>query len=168
MNIITLIVVSVIVAVIFTGLGIYIATSRLRDSLTKKSAKILVEAEEKAEMVKKERILQAKEKFLHLKTEHENKVQERNTRVMQRENRMKQKEQELKLKVDEFQKKYNEFTLARENLNRQLEILSSKQSEVEKAFQNSVEKLEQIAGLSAEDAKKELIEAITGDRKSVV
>ena len=166
MNIITLIVVSVIVAVIFTGLGIYIATSRLRDSLTKKSAKILVEAEEKAEMVKKERILQAKEKFLHLKTEHENKVQERNTRVMQRENRMKQKEQELKLKVDEFQKKYNEFTLARENLNRQLEILSSKQSEVEKAFQNSVEKLEQIAGLSAEDAKKELIEVMTGEARS--
>ena len=57
------IIVSVIVAIIFTGLGIYIATTRLRDTLTKKSAKTLVEAEEKAELVKKERILQAKEKF---------------------------------------------------------------------------------------------------------
>lgn len=165
MNIITIIV-SVIVAIVFTGIGIYIATTRLRDALTKKSAKILVEAEEKAELVKKERILQAKEKFLQLKTEHEKQVQERNSRVMQTENKLKQKEQEIKLKVDEFQKKYNEFTAARENLNKQLEILSTRQAEVEKTFQKSVDKLEQIAGLSAEEAKKELIEAITGEARS--
>ena len=76
---------------------------------------------------------------------------------MQTENKLKQKEQEIKLKVDEFQKKYNEFTAARENLNKQLEILSTRQAEVEKTFQKSVDKLEQIAGLSAEEAKKELM-----------
>lgn len=159
-------IVSVIVAIVFTALGIFLATTKFRTSLTKGAAQVLAEAEEKAEMVKKERILQAKEKFLQLKSEHEKQVQERNNRVMQTENKLKQREQELKLKVEEFQKKYSEFSTARENLNKQLEVLASRQAEVEKAFQKSVEKLEQIAGLSAEEAKKELIDAITGEARS--
>lgn len=166
MNTVIVIIVCVIVAIVFTGLGIFLATNKLRASLTKNAQQVLAEADEKAEMVKKEKILQAKEKFLQLKSEHEKQVQERNNRVMQVENKLKQREQELKLKVEEFQKKYTEFTTARESLNKQLEILSSRQAEVEKAFQKSVEKLEQIAGLSAEEAKQQLIEAMTGEARA--
>lgn len=166
MNTVTIITVCVVIAIVFLGLGILLTATKLRASLTKKSSQVLLEAEEKAEILKKEKMLQAKEKFLQLKSEHEKQVQERNNRVVQVENKLKQREQDLKLKVEEFQKKYNEFTQARENLNKQLEILASRQAEVEKTFQKSVEKLEQIAGLSADEAKSQLIEAMTGEARS--
>ncbi|MDR0972347.1 MAG: ribonuclease Y [Bacteroidales bacterium] len=165
METIGIVVICIIVAVIFGCVGILLARTSLRNALTKKSSQILTEAEEKAEILKKEKILQAKEKFLQLKTEHEKQVQERNNKVMQNENKIKQREQELKNRIEEFQKKYNEFSSARENLNKQLEILSSRQAEVEKTFQKSVEQLEHIAGLSAQEAKTQLIEAMTGEAR---
>ncbi|MBP1630230.1 MAG: ribonuclease [Bacteroidetes bacterium] len=160
------IIVCIIVAIVFSALGVYITATKLRTALTKDAKQVLEEAEEKAEMVKKEKILQAKERFLQLKSEHEKQVQERNNRIMQAETKLKQKEQEIRLKIEEFQKKHAEFTQARENLNKQLEVLASRQAEVEKAFQKSVQKLEQIAGLSADDAKKELVEAMTAEARN--
>ena len=85
---------------------------------------------------------------------------------MQSENKLKQKEQEIRLKIEEFQKKHNEFNQARENLNKQLELLAQRQAEVEKTFQTSVQKLEQIAGLSAQEAKQQLIEAMTQEARN--
>ncbi|MDY0053685.1 MAG: ribonuclease Y [Bacteroidales bacterium] len=160
------IIVCIIVAIAFTGLGIFLATTKLRESLTKEAKQVLAEAEEKTEILKKEKILQAKEKFLQLKSDHEKQVQERNNRIMQSENKLKQKEQEIRLKIEEFQKKHNEFNQARENLNKQLELLAQRQAEVEKTFQTSVQKLEQIAGLSAQEAKQQLIEAMTQEARN--
>lgn len=160
------IIVCIIVAIAFTGLGIFLATTKLRESLTKAAKQVLSEAEEKTEILKKEKILQAKEKFLQLKSDHEKQVQERNNRIMQSENKLKQKEQEIRLKIEEFQKKHNEFNQARENLNKQLELLAQRQAEVEKTFQTSVQKLEQIAGLSAQEAKQQLIEAMTQEARN--
>lgn len=160
------IIVCIIVAIAFTGLGIFLATTKLRESLTKDAKQVLAEAEEKTEILKKEKILQAKEKFLQLKSDHEKQVQERNNRIMQSENKLKQKEQEIRLKIEEFQKKHNEFNQARENLNKQLELLAQRQAEVEKTFQTSVQKLEQIAGLSAQEAKQQLIEAMTQEARN--
>ena len=160
------IIVCIIVAIAFTGLGIFLATTKLRESLTKAAKQVLAEAEEKTEILKKEKILQAKEKFLQLKSDHEKQVQERNNRIMQSENKLKQKEQEIRLKIEEFQKKHNEFNQARENLNKQLELLAQRQAEVEKTFQTSVQKLEQIAGLSAQEAKQQLIEAMTQEARN--
>lgn len=160
------IIVCITVAIAFTGLGIFLATTKLRESLTKDAKQVLAEAEEKTEILKKEKILQAKEKFLQLKSDHEKQVQERNNRIMQSENKLKQKEQEIRLKIEEFQKKHNEFNQARENLNKQLELLAQRQAEVEKTFQTSVQKLEQIAGLSAQEAKQQLIEAMTQEARN--
>ena len=67
MNTVTIIIVCIIVAIIFSGLGVLLAATKLRTALTKKSSQVLLEAEDKAEIVKKEKILQAKEKFLQLK-----------------------------------------------------------------------------------------------------
>lgn len=154
-------IITVITAIVFLALGFFLATTKLKDTFSKNARQVLVEAEEKAEMLKKERILQAKEKYLQLKSEHEKQAQDRNNRVMQSENRLKQREQEFRLKADEFQKKHNEFNKARENLDKQLELLAQRQAEVEKTFQSSVQRLEQIAGMSAEEAKNELIDAMT-------
>ena len=110
-------------------------------------------------------MLQAKEKFLQLKGEHEKQVQERNNKVMQAENKIKQKEQTLNQKVEELQKKSNEFLQAKENLNKQVEKLQQRQQEVEKTYKESVTKLEQIAGLSAEEAKAQLVETLTEEAR---
>ena len=160
------IVIFIVVGLVGVGIGIALATTKLRSILEKKSQQVLKEAEEKAEILKKEKILQAKEKFLQLKSEHEKQVQERNSKVMQSENKIKQKEQALNQKVEELQKKSAEFLAAKENLNKQAERLQARQQEVEKAYRESIEKLEQVAGLSAEEAKAQLIESLTEEAKS--
>lgn len=159
------IVVYIIIGLVGIGAGILLANTILKKNLEKRSIGLLKEAEEKAEIIKKEKMLQAKEKFLQLKGEHEKQVQERNNKVMQAENKIKQKEQALNQKVEELQKKSNEFIQAKENLNKQVEKLQLRQQEVEKAYKESVTKLEQIAGLSAEEAKAQLVETLTEEAK---
>ena len=151
--------------VVGLGVGILLSHTSLKNKLEKESRTLLKEAEEKAEIIKKEKMLQAKEKFLQLKGEHEKQVQERNNKVMQAENKIKQKEQTLNQKVEELQKKSNEFLQAKESLNKQVEKLQQRQQEVEKTYKESVAKLEQIAGLSAEEAKAQLVETLTEEAK---
>ena len=151
--------------VVGLGVGILLSHTSLKNKLEKEGRTLLKEAEEKAEIIKKEKMLQAKEKFLQLKSEHEKQVQERNNKVMQAENKIKQKEQTLNQKVEELQKKSNEFLQAKESLNKQVEKLQQRQQEVEKTYKESVAKLEQIAGLSAEEAKAQLVETLTEEAK---
>ena len=151
--------------VVGLGVGILLSHTSLKKKLEEEGRALLKEAEEKAEIIKKEKMLQAKEKFLQLKGEHEKQVQERNNKVMQAENKIKQKEQTLNQKVEELQKKSNEFLQAKENLNKQVEKLQQRQQEVEKAYKESVTKLEQIAGLSAEEAKAQLVETLTEEAR---
>ncbi|HIW87842.1 MAG TPA: DUF3552 domain-containing protein, partial [Candidatus Onthomorpha intestinigallinarum] len=160
------IVIGIISGLAGIGIGIWLAATRPRKNLEKKSIQLLKEAEEKAEILKKEKMLQAKEKFLQLKGEHEKQVQERNNKVMQAENKIKQKEQVLNQKVEELQKKSTEFLAAKDNLNKQVEKLQQRQQEVEKTYRESVAKLEQIAGLSADEAKAQLIDTLTEEAKS--
>ncbi|MBQ9312018.1 MAG: ribonuclease Y [Bacteroidales bacterium] len=156
----------IIIAIVAFGLGILLATTKMRSTLMKKSEAMIKEAEDKAEILKKEKMLQAKEKFLQLKAEHEKECQERNNRVQQNENKLRQKEQSFNKEVEELKKKGQEFNLAKEQLKKQAERLTIRQQEVEKAYQDSVQKLEQIAGLSAEEAKAQLIETLTEEAKS--
>ena len=151
--------------VVGLGVGILLSHTSLKNKLEKEGRTLLKEAEEKAEIIKKEKMLQAKEKFLQLKGEHEKQVQERNNKVMPAENKIKQKEQTLNQKVEELQKKSNEFLQAKESLNKQVEKLQQRQQEVEKTYKESVAKLEQIAGLSAEEAKAQLVETLTEEAK---
>lgn len=151
--------------VVGLGVGILLSHTSLKNKLEKEGRALLKEAEEKAEIIKKEKMLQAKEKFLQLKGEHEKQVQERNNKVMQAENKIKQKEQTLNQKVEELQKKSNEFLQAKESLNKQVEKLQQRQQEVEKTYKESVAKLEQIAGLSAEEAKAQLVETLTEEAR---
>src|SRR5512140_936778 len=90
-------------------------------ALKKKSKKIVSEAEAEAEVIKKEKILQAKEKFLQLKAEHEKLINEKNSRISQAESRIKQKELTLSQKLEETQRKKNEADAIRENLTSQLD-----------------------------------------------
>jgi ribonuclease Y len=138
----------------------------MQTALKRKSQRIVSDAETEAEVIKKEKILQAKEKFLQLKSEHEKMINERNSRIAQAENRIKQKEQTLSQKIEETQRKRNEADAIRENLNTQLELIDKKNEEMERLHRQQVEQLEAISGLSAEEAKSQLVESIKDEAKA--
>lgn len=156
----------VIAAVAGIGVGIALSASVLRKKIEKKSAGVLQEAEEKAEMIKKDKILQAKEKFLQLKVEHEKVIQDRNNALQKNENKLKQKESSFSQRQEEFQRKQKEVDSIRTHLNSQLDIVAKKQAEQDKAQQKQVEQLEAISSLSATEAKGQLMETLKEDARS--
>jgi ribonuclease Y len=147
-------------------LGVVITSTLLRKTVEKKSEKLLLEAQEKAEVYKKDKILQAKEKFLQLKIEHEKLINEKNARIQQNESRLKQKESSISQRIEELQRKQNEVESIRNNLNNQLELVARKQQDLDKAYKQQVEQLEAISGLSAAEAKAQLSETLLDEAKA--
>ena len=131
-----------------------------------KVKKILKEAEANAEILKKDRLLEAKERFLQLKSEHEREVNEKNNSISQRENSIKQKEQSVQQRLDNMQRKEQELDSHKENLIKQTEQAAKKQEEVELIKSQHVKQLETIAGLSADEAKNQLIENMKQEARS--
>lgn len=148
------------------GLGALLAFLLIKKANEKKANNIIKDAEAEAEVIKKEKILQAKEKFLQLKAEHEKAINEKNNAIQQAENRIKQKEQVLSQKQEQVQRKDTELDTVRQNLTHQLEIVTAKQQEVEKFHRRQVEQLETLSGLSAEDAKAQLVESLKAEAKT--
>ena len=124
---------------------------------------IIKEAELKAENIKKEKQLEAKEKFVQLKSEHDKEALERNRKINESENRIKQKETSIVQKEANLDKQTKENDAIKENLNRQIEVVNQKRTELEKHQEEHIRKLEKIAGLSAEDAKKQLIDSLKSE-----
>ncbi|HOW24709.1 MAG TPA: ribonuclease Y [Bacteroidales bacterium] len=146
--------------------GFLITSTLLRKAVEKKSERILRESEEKAEMIKKDKILQAKEKFLQLKAEHEKIIQEKNNLIQKGENRLKQKETLFSQKLEEMQRKQKEVGTMKASLTSQLELINKKQQEIEKAAKKQIEQLEAISGISAAEAKAQLIESLKDEARS--
>jgi ribonuclease Y len=134
--------------------------------LRNKRKKIISEAESEAEVIKKEKILQAKERFLQLKAEHEKVINERNNRINQAEGRIKQKEQALSQKLEETQRRKNEADAIKESLTQQVEVLDRKSEELAKLHRQQVEQLEAISGLSAEEARNQLMESLKEEART--
>ncbi|HRI23484.1 MAG TPA: ribonuclease Y [Ferruginibacter sp.] len=122
--------------------------------------KIIADGELKAETLKKEKLLEAKEKFVQLKADHDREVMQRNQKLTEGENRIKQKEQSINQKDQNLEKHIKENEAIKENLNRQIEIVNIKRTELEKHQEEHIRRLEKVAGLSAEDAKAQLIESL--------
>ncbi len=152
--------------VVGAGAGIAATTTILRKKLLGKSQQVLKDAEEKGEVIKKDKILQAKEKYLQMKSEFDKQANERNSKLQAVEQKLKQREQALAQKVEDLQKKSSELKSASENLNSQIEVLNKRKAETEKIYKQSVEKLEHIAGLTAEEAKQQLVEMMTDDARA--
>ncbi len=127
---------------------------------------IIREAELKSENVKKEKELEAKEKFVQLKSQHDKEVFERNKKLNDAENRVRQKEVSLNQKEITFDKQIKENDAIKETLNRQIEIVNIKRTELEKHQEEHIRRLEKIAGLSAEEAKTQLIESLKSEAQT--
>ena len=135
-------------------------TQEKLEEARKQAAQILSDAQFNAENLKKEKLLEAKEKFVQLKADHESETLERNRKLGDAENRIKQKEQGLNQKTETLEKQIKENESIKDHLNKQIEIVNQKKSELDKHQEEHVRKLEKIAGLSAEDAKAQLIESL--------
>ncbi len=134
--------------------------------LRKRSTNIIKEAEAEAEVIRKDKILQAKEKFLQLKSEHEKVINEKNQRVLVAENTLKQREGSFSQKTEEIHRKNKEVDAIRDNLAHQMEILERKKEELDKSHKQQVEQLETISQLSADEAKNQLIESLKDEAKA--
>lgn len=127
---------------------------------------IIAEAKKAAEQIKKDKILQAKEKFLELKSEHEVVINQRNQKITNAENRIKDKESKLSQKLGDVNKKERQIEELKNTIARQKEAVQRKEEEMSKAHRKQVEALETISALSAEEAKKELVEALKDEAKT--
>ena len=138
-----------------------------KEQMAGDKAKIIIkEAESEAEVLKKNKILEAKEKFLQLKTEHEKAISEKDKNINAAENRIKQKETALAQKIEQTQKKEKEYETLQANLKNQLDIIEGKKEELGKQHQRQVEQLEKISGLSVDQAKSQLVEALKAEAKT--
>lgn len=156
----------VLVAIVSLSAGVFVTTNVLRKTILRKSDSLLREAEEKSEVLKKEKILQAKEKFLQLKGEHEREINDKTNQLQKNEFRVEQREKAFAVKFDEFQRKQKEFATQKQQVTTQAELLDKKQVEIDKAHKQQVDKLETISGLSASDARSELIESLKEEAKT--
>lgn len=135
-------------------------------ALRKKYENTIKEAENEAEVIKKNKLLEVKEKFLNKKAELEKEVTARNQKIQQAENRIKQKEATLNQRQDELQKRKAETEALRSTLETQMKTLDKKHEELEKLQLEEITKLESISGLSAEEAKERLIDSLKAEAKT--
>lgn len=162
MNIILVVILLIAVAVVAVVATVLVVNAARR----KQADKIIKEAELEGENIKKEKIFQAKEKFLQLKGEHERFINEKNQQIQQTENKLKQREMQMKQQFSDLQRKQAENEAVRENLKAQTDMLNRKAEEYDRLHKEAVEKIENIAGMSATEAKEMLMETMKEEAKT--
>src|SRR5690554_1742673 len=164
---------TIVYIIIAFALGLVVGRFLLRQILKKqeeitkvKIAQMLKEAENDAQHLKKQRMLEAKEKFLKLKSDHEKETNQRNSALGQREVSLKQKEQALNQKLEAVNRERQELESKAKNLQRLTELTERKQEEIDQLKAQHVKQLETIAGLSADEAKEQLVENLKSEARS--
>ena len=163
-------IVAALLGLVLGGVGIMAYNKKVVSS---QADAILVEAKAKGDVIREKRISQAKEKFQELKSKHDQEVQQRNQKLVESENRVKQKEGSLNKKFEDVKRdregarrEMDEAKRKQEKLDGQVEMFNKKLEEVERNRQQQVEQLEQVAGMKAEDAKAQLVEALKSEAQT--
>lgn len=149
-------------AIIAVGTYIFVH----RQLLKGRKDEIIQKAEIEAENIRKEKIFQAKEKFLQLKSEHEQYINEKNNQLREAENRLKQKENTVNQQNSELNRKHREADAIRENLKGQVELVTKKAEEYERLRTEAIKQIENIAGMTAAEAKNQLMENMKAEARS--
>ena len=152
-----------LIALIIGGGGGYLC---FRYVLTSIYQQKLNEASKEAEVIKEKKLLEVKEKFLNKKAELEKEVQQRNQQILQTENKLKQREMNLNKKQEEINRNKQEVDAHQNRVKNQEVLLQRKEEELNKMHQREIEKLEELSGISAEDAKNQLIEGLKAEAHS--
>ena len=146
---------------IITGKLIFDKNTRKKvEEAELQSQTILREAELRSETIRKEKELEAKERFVQMKAAHDREVNDRNRKINDSESRAKQKEQSINQKEGNLDKQIKDNEVIKDNLNRQIEVVNLKRTELEKHQEEHIRRLEKIAGLTADEAKTQLIESL--------
>ncbi len=127
--------------------------------------KIVSDAEKDAELILKNKLVEAKEETLIMKSEAEKQINNKNSRIQTTENRLKQREMTLNQRQEELNKKKTETDAFKTNLDNQLIIVEKRNAELDKSHKTIVEKLEVVSGLSADEAKEQLVESLKDEAK---
>lgn len=153
----------IVVALIIAGA---IEFGALKYVLKSKYKRVLDEAEKEADVIKEKKLLEVKEKFLNKKAELEKEVQQRNQKILQVENKLKQREMSLSQKQEDLGKRKVELDNTQNKLNAHAQLLKTKEEELEKMQLKEREKLEELSGLSAEEAKKRLVDSLKDEART--
>ncbi|HRE50086.1 MAG TPA: ribonuclease Y [Flavitalea sp.] len=133
---------------------------RTVEEAEQQARKTVADAQTAAENLKKEKLLEAKERFVQLKAEHDKDTLERTRKLVDSENRIKQKEASVSQKLEQLDKQLKDNEVIKENLGRQIEVVNLKRTELEKHQEEHIRRLEKIAGLTAEEARAQLVESL--------
>lgn len=168
MDLITIIIgIVALLAGIVAGKFIFAANTKKQiEDADIEAKRLLAEAKSTAETLKKEKLLEAKEKFVQMKAEHDREVLDRNKKIGESEARTRALEQSLNSKNTNLDKQVKENESIKEHLNRQLEVVTQKRNELEKHQEEHIKRLEKIAGLTAEEARNQIIESLKQEATS--
>lgn len=152
-----------VAALILGGIGGYLV---FRYVLKGKYNEMVEAANKEADVMKEKKLLEVKEKFLNKKSELEKEVQVRNQHIQQSENRLKQREMSLNQRQEELGRRKNDLDNQQVRIENEKKLITIKQEELEKMQLKEREKLEELSGLSAEEAKQRLVESMKDEAKT--
>lgn len=167
------VIIGLIAALVGLAIGYLVGKSLLSKIRKEKEAeaeeraqRILKDAAQEAETIKKDKILEAKEKFLKLRSEFEEESNRKKNILLTNENKLKQKEQMLAKQMEQTKRREAEIDSIKENVAAQLEIVGQKKEELEKAIAEKVSVLEKVANLSADEAREQLINTLRDEAQT--
>jgi len=169
LNLFLPIIIGVIALAAGIGAGKFLFSANTKKQLEEaeqEANKLVSDAKAQAETIKKEKMLEAKERFVQLKAEHDRETLERNKKINDTENRIRQKEQSINSKLETLDKQSKENDSIKEHLNRQIEVINQKRTELEKHQEEHIRRLEKIAGLTADEARSQLVESLKQEAQS--
>ena len=158
-------VVTIIIAIVALLAGCAIGYAIFRYVIKGKYNDLIEAASKEAEVIKEKKLLEVKERFLNKKSELEKEVQQRNLKFQQNENRLKQREITLNQRQEELGRRKMDVDQEQVRIDNEKKLLSVKQQELEKMQKQEQAKLEELSGLSAEEAKKRLVESLKDQAK---
>ena len=157
--------ITIIIALVCLVVGLIIGYATFRYIIDGQYKDAMAKAEKDTEVLKEKKLLEVKEKFLNKKSELEKEVQQRNHKFQQNENRLKQKEITLNQRLDEMNRRKQEVEQQQQRIENDKKLLMVKEQELEKQKEAERAKLEELSGLSAEEAKTRLIESLKDQAK---
>ena len=162
MEIVPVIIVAVVALVVGGLCGYFL----FRYVVKGKFNEMIEAAEKEAEVIKKKKLLEVEEKFLNKKSELQKEVQQRNQHFQQSENKLKQREISLNQRQEEMGRRKNDLDNQQQRIDNEKKLLTIKQEELEKMQLKEREKLEELSGLSAEEARNRLVESMKDEAKT--
>ena len=159
-------IVLLITAAVALVLGGLIGYALFRYVIKGKYNEMIAAADKEAEVIKEKKLLEVKEKFLNKKSELEKEVQQRNQRIQQSENKLKQREISLNQRQEELGRRRQEVEQGQQRIDNEKKLLAIKQEELEKMQNQERAKLEELSGLSAEEAKSRLVESLKDEART--